>query len=106
MKITVHVKPGSRKESIEWVSPLVKGGEKFRIKKGGFKSSVMSETWQLLQKGAKTLVVKIREKPVDGEANKWLIEALSEFFDVPKSRINIVLGHTSREKVVEIIDVE
>lgn len=79
MKITVHVKPGSRKESIDWVENL------------------FSE---------KTLVVKIREKPVDGEANKWLIEALSEFFDVPKSRITILHGHTSREKVVEIVGKE
>ena len=79
MKYTVHVKPGSRKESIEWVENLL---------------------WE------KTLVVKIREKPVDGEANKWLIEALSEFFDVPKSRINIVQWHTSREKVVEIWDMK
>ena len=53
MKVTVHVKPGSRKESIDWVENLF---------------------WE------KTLVVKIREKPVDGEANRGLIEALSEFF--------------------------
>lgn len=77
MKITVHVKPGSRKESIEWVENL------------------FSE---------KTLVVKIREKPVDGEANRGLIEALADFFDVPKSHIHILHGHTSREKVVEIIE--
>jgi uncharacterized protein YggU (UPF0235/DUF167 family) len=48
-------------------------------------------------------VVKIREKPVDGEANRGLIEALSEFFDVPKSHLTILYGHTSREKVVEVI---
>ncbi len=77
MKIAVRVKPGSRKESVEWVENL------------------FSE---------KTLVVKIREKPVDGEANRWLIESLSDFFDVPKSRIHIVHGHTSREKMVEIIE--
>lgn len=77
MKITAHVKPGSRKESIEWVENLF---------------------WE------KTLVIKIREKPVDGEANRGLIKALSEFFDVPKSRITILNGHTSREKVVEIIE--
>jgi uncharacterized protein YggU (UPF0235/DUF167 family) len=47
-------------------------------------------------------VVKIREKPIDGEANRWLIEALSEFFKIPKSHIHILYGHTSREKVVEI----
>lgn len=75
MKITVHVKPGSRKESIEWVENLL---------------------------GEKTLVVKIREKPVDGEANRGLMEALSDFFDVPKSHITLLRGHTSREKVVEI----
>jgi len=76
MKFTVHVKPGSRKESIQWVEDLF---------------------------GEKSLVVKIREKPVDGEANRGLIEALSEFFDVPKSHITILHGHTSREKVVEIV---
>jgi len=43
MRIAVHVKPGSRKESINWVENLF---------------------------GEKTLVVKIREKPMDGEANK------------------------------------
>lgn len=75
MKITVHVKPWSRRESIEWVEDLF---------------------WE------KKLIVKIREKPVDGEANRGLIEALSEFFDVAKSQIQIVQGHTSREKVVEI----
>ncbi len=79
MKYTVHVKPGSRKESITWVENLF---------------------------GEKTLVVKIREKPVDGEANKWLIEALSEFFNVPKSNITILHWHTSREKVVEILERE
>lgn len=75
MKISVHVKPWSRSESIQWVENLF---------------------WE------KTLVVKIREKPVDGEANKGLIEALSDFFKVAKSNIHILHGHTSREKVIEI----
>jgi uncharacterized protein len=76
MKLTVHLKPASRSESIEWVENLF---------------------------GEKTLVVKIREKPIDGEANRGLIEALSKFFDIPKSRISILHGHTSREKVVEVM---
>jgi uncharacterized protein YggU (UPF0235/DUF167 family) len=48
--------------------------------------------------------VKLRAKPVDGEANIALVEALSDFFDVPKSHITILHGHTSREKVVEILE--
>lgn len=75
MKVILHVKPWSRRESIQWVENLF---------------------WE------KTLVVKIREKPVDGEANRWVIEALSKFFKVPKSSIKIIRGYTSREKVVDM----
>jgi uncharacterized protein YggU (UPF0235/DUF167 family) len=64
MKIAVHIKPSSRHESIEWRENLF---------------------------GEKSLIVKVRAKPIDGEANEALIEALADFF-----------GHTTREKVVQI----
>ena len=38
----------------------------------------------------------------DGKANLALIELLSESFSVPKSAIKILLGQTSRKKLVEI----
>lgn len=37
-----------------------------------------------------------------GKANEKVIELLAEFFDVPKSRIEIIRGHVSREKDIEI----
>ena len=37
-----------------------------------------------------------------GLANDAVITALAEHFNVPKSRIAIVSGRTSREKVIEI----
>jgi len=40
--------------------------------------------------------------PEKGEANKKVIELLADFFDVPKSKIKIVRGQTSREKEVEV----
>lgn len=40
--------------------------------------------------------------PVDGAANSGVIKLLAEYFDVPKSQINIVRGETARDKVVEI----
>lgn len=40
--------------------------------------------------------------PEKGRANQKVIELISEHFDVPKSSIEIKLGKTSREKVVEI----
>jgi len=40
--------------------------------------------------------------PEKGKANKQLIELLSEFFAINKSRIKIKAGLTSREKLIEI----
>ena len=47
--------------------------------------------------------VRVDEKPEGGRANKRLIEILSEHFKVPKSRIFIVSGTKSRDKIVEVI---
>ena len=40
--------------------------------------------------------------PENGRANSAVIELLSEYFNVPKSRINIIRGLTGRDKVVTI----
>lgn len=58
--------------------------------------------WQETLFDDKVLILKILERPIDGEANKGVIKALSDFFDIPKSRITILRWHTSREKVIEI----
>ena len=39
---------------------------------------------------------------VEGKANKALIEFLSEHFNAKRSKIQIIKGKTSRDKVVEI----
>ncbi len=48
------------------------------------------------------LTLKIREKPVEGKANKAVIEKLSKLFGVAKSCIEIVSGEKSKEKRVKI----
>jgi uncharacterized protein len=40
--------------------------------------------------------------PVDGKANDECIRFFAEFIGVPRSRVRIVMGLTSRTKVVEI----
>ena len=42
--------------------------------------------------------VRIRCAPVDGKANKELIETLSEAFDLPKSAVQFKSGETSKTK--------
>jgi hypothetical protein len=40
--------------------------------------------------------------PVDGKANRECVRYLAEWAGVPRSRVRIVAGATSRRKVVEI----
>ncbi len=48
------------------------------------------------------LIVYLREKPIEGEANAALIHLLAKHFDVPKTSITIKTGQRSRIKLVEI----
>ena len=52
--------------------------------------------------GDKVLQARVTAPPVDGKANKALIQLLAKEFKVPKSKIRIVQGETSRDKLVEL----
>jgi len=44
--------------------------------------------------------IKITAQPVENKANKALIEFLSKQLKIPKSKIEIVKGETSKEKTI------
>ncbi len=44
----------------------------------------------------------VKEPPVKGKANAAIIKVLAKRFGVPISSVNIIIGHTSRQKIVEI----
>lgn len=50
------------------------------------------------------LVVHLKSPPVDGKANVELIKLLAKKYGVPKSRITIKSGVSSRLKQVEVDD--
>lgn len=72
MRITVRVKPGSKK------GPLVEPASD------------------------NSLTVFLQQRAVDGAANEGLIEVLAKHFGISKSRVTIEAGFTSRIKRVEI----
>lgn len=74
MRYTIFVKPGSKK------GPLVEVGEDG------------------------TLTVFVRERAVEGKANAAIAELLAAHFNVPKTAITVVHGHTARHKIIDIID--
>lgn len=44
--------------------------------------------------------VKITAQPIEGKANKALLEFLSKKFKIPKTSIEIVKGETNKEKTL------
>jgi uncharacterized protein YggU (UPF0235/DUF167 family) len=70
-KLEIYVKPGSKK------GPLVETGEDG------------------------VLTIFVRERAVDGKANEAVVEVVAEHLGVPKSRLKIIRGHTSRHKTVQ-----
>ncbi len=47
--------------------------------------------------------LKIKERAIEGKANKAVIEYLSDILDIPKSKISILLGERNSIKLIEII---
>lgn len=52
---------------------------------------------------ANVLRVRVSARPIDGEANKKLVEILSKYFKVGKSCVRIEAGQFFRQKIVKII---
>ena len=52
--------------------------------------------------GNETLTVYVRERAIEGEANRAVIEVLAKHFGVSKSKVQIVSGQSSKHKRVEI----
>ena len=49
------------------------------------------------------LKVRIRAAPVDGKANKELVETLADAFGLPKSRVVFRSGVTSKTKRIALV---
>lgn len=67
-----------------------------RVQAGASKSEIVG-----VQENA--LKVRISAPPVQGKANKVLMDFLAKELGVKKSKVEIVSGHTSRIKTIKII---
>ena len=48
------------------------------------------------------LRIKVTAPPVDAAANEALVRLVAEKLDCPRSRVELVRGHTSRHKVLKL----
>ncbi len=47
--------------------------------------------------------VSVRTPPLENRANKAIIKALADYFDIAPSRISLVRGEKSKQKVFDIL---
>jgi len=66
------------------------------------KAKTNSKFQSIKEEAGGSLTVSLKYPPVEGKANEELIKLLAEKFDVPKSRISIKSGLSSRHKLVDI----
>ena len=52
-----------------------------------------------------TIKIKIAAPPVDGAANKALIEFLAQALGLPRSQVDIVAGESSERKLVSLVGI-
>lgn len=81
MKILVKAKPFSKEERVE---------------------KIPQEGFDFLDDKMDMYKVWIKEVPEDGKANEAIIKALSKYFNISKSNIELIRGATSGEKVFDI----
>ncbi len=47
--------------------------------------------------------VSVKDPPVDGRANKAIERAVADYLDIPPSRVKVISGQASKQKVVNVI---
>ena len=62
-----------------------------------------SSTEELSREGD-SFMVKVKEPPKEGKANRAVIKLLAHHFGVPQSQVRILSGFRSRNKVIEVAE--
>ena len=61
-----------------------------------------SKKEEFIKKNEDSFIIKIKEKPIEGEANKSVINLLSSHFNIPSKKFRIIKGSKTRNKIIEI----
>jgi hypothetical protein len=56
----------------------------------------------LIKKSKDSFEIRVKSKPLQGQANKEAIKVLSEYFEIPKSKVRIISGFRHTNKVFSV----
>ena len=57
---------------------------------------------EIIEESKTSWKVYVHESPERGKANRRLLVLIAERLDVPKSKIRIIRGETSKSKIIEV----
>lgn len=63
-----------------------------------------SKKEEVIQKSPDSFQVKVRAKPIEGQANRAVTKALALFLKLPENKICLVRGSTTRNKIFKIYE--
>ncbi|WP_322499046.1 DUF167 domain-containing protein [Lyticum sinuosum] len=59
--------------------------------------------FRYLDNGQKQMIIYVTEPPDKGLANKRMLKMLAEYYKIPVSCIKLIRGHTTKNKIVQLI---
>ena len=68
------------------------------------KAHTRSKKPRVLKKDESHYEIWVNEVPEDGKANRAILEALKRELGVPMSRLSVVSGQTSKNKVIGVMN--
>lgn len=71
-----------------------------RVTPNARRSEIMG--WGMDEKGRSVLLLKLGAPAIDGKANSELVRFVAEILDCPKSRVTLIRGEGSRQKMLEV----
>lgn len=71
-----------------------------RLQPGAAREGI--DGWDVDPDGRQVLKVRVRARPVDGEANAALVRLMARVLEVPRGAVELARGGQSRLKMLEI----
>jgi len=63
-----------------------------------------SKEEKIIKRSEDSFEIKVKAKPIKGQANKEVVRVLAFYFKIPKSKVKLVKGAKKRNKIFEIMN--
>ena len=60
----------------------------------------------IIKKSEDSFEIKVKVKPLQGQANKEAVKILAEYFKIPESKVRLIKGFRHTNKVFSILEIK